>query len=172
MAEVYYSPPTVVHLKKQGGNIIQNCNIYIGNAVKNSSWDLEESKWCDPFHQRWDLTLKERHKKYRGYVTSKPELMRSLSELRGKMLGCLCQSPHLCHGHVLVELARKAFSQEEDYCTKASKGNIYYFKGSFSPLSNFYPAVLVDGPPQQRRRNFGWVLFNSITGRKLLILVL
>ena len=80
---------------------------------------------------------------------SKPELMRSLSELRGKMLGCLCQSPHSCHGHVLVELVRKAFSQEEDYCTKASKGNIYYFKGSFSPLSNFYLAVLVDGPPQQ-----------------------
>ena len=75
MAEVYYSPPTVVHLKKQAGNIIQNCDIYIGNAVKKSSWDLEESKWCDPFHQRWDLTLKERHKKYRGYVMSKPELM-------------------------------------------------------------------------------------------------
>ena len=84
MGEVYYSPPTVTHLKKQGGNIIQNCDIYIRNAVKNSSWDLEELKWCDPFHQRWDLSLKERRKKYRGYVTSKPELMRSLSELRGK----------------------------------------------------------------------------------------
>ena len=115
----------------------------------DSSWDVEESKWCDPFHQRWDLTLKERRKKYRGYVMSKPELMRSLSELRGKMLGCLCQSRHSCHSHVLVELVRKAFSQEEDYCTKASKGNIYYFKGSFSPLSNFYPAVLVNGPPLQ-----------------------
>ena len=152
MGEVYYSPPTVTHLKKQGGNIIQNCDIYIGNAVRNSSWDLEESKWCDPFHQRWDLSLKERRKKYRGYVTSKPELMRSLSELRGKMLGCLCQSPRSCHGHVLVELVRKAFGQEEDHRTKASKGNIYYFKGSFSPLSNFYPAVLVDGPPHQRKK--------------------
>ena len=75
----------------------------------------------------------ERRKKYRGYVTSNPELMQSLSELRGKVLGCLCQSLHSCHGHFLVELVRKAFSQEEDYCTKASKGNIYYFKGSFSP---------------------------------------
>ena len=96
MDEVHYFPPTVTHLKKQGGNIIRNCDIYIGNAVKNSSWDLEESKWCDPFHQRWDLNLKERRKKYRGYVTSKPELMRSLSELRGKTLGCLSQSPHSC----------------------------------------------------------------------------
>ena len=35
-------------------------------------------------------------------MTSKPELMQSLAELRGKALGCLCQSPHSCHGHVLV----------------------------------------------------------------------
>ena len=77
--------------------------------------------------------------------------MRGLSELRGKALGCLCQSPHSCHGHVLVDLVMKAFSleeEEEDYCMKASKGNIYYFKGFFSPLSNFYPAPVVDGPPQ------------------------
>ena len=92
--------------------------------------------------------MKERRKKYRDYVTSKPELMRSLSELRGKALGCLCQSPHSCHGYVLVDLVMKAFSPE-DYCTKASKGNIYYFKGSFSPLSNFYLAVVVDGLPKQ-----------------------
>ena len=93
--------------------------------------------------------MKERCKKYRDYVTLKPELMRSLSELRGKALGCLCQSPHSCHRHVLVDLVMKAFSPEEDYCTKASKGNIYYFKGSFSPLSNFYLAVVVDGPLKQ-----------------------
>ena len=89
--------------------------------------------------------MKQRHKKYRDYVTFKPELMQSLSELRGEALGCLCQSPHLCHGHVLVDL----FSPEEDYCMKASKGNIYYFKDSFSPLSNFYPAAVVDSPPQK-----------------------
>ena len=64
-------------------------------------------------------------------------------------IGCLCQSPHSCHGHVLVDLLMKAFSPEEDYCTKASKGNIYYFKGSFCPLSNFYPAVVVNGPLKQ-----------------------
>ena len=144
-----YGPPLVVHLKKQGGNIIPNCDIYISNAIRNSSWDLEESKWCDPFHERWDLSVKERRKKYRDYVTSKPELMRSLSELRGKAIGCLCQSPHSCHGHVLVDLVMKAFSPEEDYCMKAPKGDIYYFKGSYSPLSNFYLAAVVNGPPQQ-----------------------
>ena len=79
------------------------------------------------------------------------ELMPSLSELWGKALGCLCQSPHSCHGHVLVDLVMKAFSPEEDYCTRASKGNMYYFKGSFSPLSNFYLAAVVDGLPQNRK---------------------
>ena len=68
-AGVKYGPPVVVHLKKQ------NCDVYIGNAIKNSSWDLEESKWCDPFHEWWDLSVRERHKKYKEYVTLKPELM-------------------------------------------------------------------------------------------------
>ena len=150
MAEFQYSPPTVVHLKKKGGNIVQDCDVYIGNAIRNSNWELEESKWCDPFHQRWDLKLKERRKKYRDYVTSKPELMRSLTELRGKVLGCLCQSPlESCHGQVLVELVTRAHGEQEDYCTKESKGNIFYFKGSFSPLSNFYPAPVIDGPPKR-----------------------
>ena len=31
MASVHYGPPVVVHVKKQGGNIIQNCDVYIGN---------------------------------------------------------------------------------------------------------------------------------------------
>ena len=167
MANVY-SPPLVVHLKKLGGKIIRDCDIYIGNAIRNSSWDLEESKWCDPFHEQWDLTVKERCKKYRDYVTSKPELMRSLSELRGKVLGCLCQSPHSCHGHVLVDLVTRAFSPEEDYCTSSSKGNIYYFKGSYSPcpisiqlwwwMAHQHSAIC--------RRDSGWGLFNSITGRR------
>ena len=144
--------PTVVHLKKRRGKIVQDCDVYIGNAIRNSNWELEESKWCDPFHQRWDLSLKARRKKYRDYVTSKPELMQSLTELRGKLLGCLCQSPsELCHGQVLVELVMRAHGEEEDYCTKESKGNIFYFKGSFSPLSNFYPAPVIDGPPKCRQ---------------------
>ena len=47
--------------------------------------------------------------------------------------------------------SHESFQSRKDYCTKASKGNIYYFKGSFSPLSNFYPAAVVDGPPQKRK---------------------
>ena len=38
-----YGPPVVVHLKKLGGKIIRDCDIYISNAIRNSSWDLEES---------------------------------------------------------------------------------------------------------------------------------
>ena len=110
--------------------------------------------------------MRARCKNYRDYVTSKPELMRSLTELRGKVLGCLCQSPpESCHDQVLVELVTRVYGEQEDYCTKESKGNIFYFKGAFSPMSNFYPAPVIDGPQNANncRRSLSWELFNYIT---------
>jgi hypothetical protein len=44
--------------------------------------------------------------KYREYVLASPELMNSLGELDGKILGCFC-SPKQCHGDVLLELISK-----------------------------------------------------------------
>jgi hypothetical protein len=44
--------------------------------------------------------------KYREYVLASPELMNSLDELEGKVLGCFC-NPALCHGDILLELLSK-----------------------------------------------------------------
>jgi uncharacterized protein DUF4326 len=41
---------------------------------------------------------------YRKWIQNQPELMNSLHELRGKILGCWC-SPKPCHGDILKELA-------------------------------------------------------------------
>ena len=133
--------PLVVRLKKEKGKTIQDCDVYIGNAVFNSNWNLEESKWCDPFHQKWSLTIAERKKKYRDHITSSPTLLQSLHELKGKTLGCLCQSPRACHGNVLAELVTTMFKEDRHRITM---GDVYYFKGSFSPLSNFYPSPVMD----------------------------
>ena len=133
--------PLVVRLKKEKGKTIQDCDVYIGNAVFNSNWNLEESKWCDPFHQKWSLTIAERKKKYRDHITSSPTLLQSLHELKGKTLGCLCQSPKACHGNVLAELVTTMFKEDRHRITM---GDVYYFKGSFSPLSNFYPSPVMD----------------------------
>lgn len=42
---------------------------------------------------------------YAAWIKKQPELMAALPELKGKVLGCWC-APKLCHGDVLVELAR------------------------------------------------------------------
>ena len=77
----------VVHCKKE------NYDVYIGRS----------SKWGNPFK---DGTRKQVIEKYRKYILSNKELLDSLDELEGKILGCWCK-PKSCHGDVLVELIEK-----------------------------------------------------------------
>ena len=77
----------VVHCKKE------NYDIYIGRP----------SKWGNPFK---DGTRKQVIEKYRKYILSNKELLDSLDELEGKILGCWCK-PKSCHGDILVELIEK-----------------------------------------------------------------
>jgi hypothetical protein len=73
------------------------------------------SKWGNPFtHIKDKLTLathivetrEEAIEKYREYILKNKELMNSLDELDGKVLGCYCK-PLSCHGDILLELISK-----------------------------------------------------------------
>lgn len=77
----------VVHCNKE------NYDIYIGRP----------SKWGNPFK---DGTRKQVIEQYRKYILSNKELLDSLDELEGKVLGCWCK-PKSCHGDILVELIEK-----------------------------------------------------------------
>jgi polynucleotide 5'-kinase involved in rRNA processing len=68
------------------------------------------SKWGNPFtHKDGTMakfkvaTREEAIEKYREYILNNEELMSSLDELKGKVLGCWCK-PKACHGDILVEL--------------------------------------------------------------------
>jgi hypothetical protein len=78
----------VVHVKKD------QYDVYIGRP----------SSFGNPFVIGQDGTRAEVIAKYREWVVQQPELMASLGELRGKVLGCFCK-PQACHGDVLAELA-------------------------------------------------------------------
>ena len=78
----------VVHFKKE------KFDVYIGRP----------SKWGNPYSIGKDGTRKEVIQKYREYLLNNPDLIKSLPELRGKILGCWC-APKPCHGDVLIELA-------------------------------------------------------------------
>lgn len=83
----------VVNLRKE------HYDIFIGRG----------SKWGNPFSHKPSqfniipvATREEAIEKYRDYFLETPELLDSLDELRGKVLGCYCK-PLACHGDVLVE---------------------------------------------------------------------
>ena len=85
----------VVHCKKE------KYDIYIGRP----------SKWGNPFsHLSGTLaqykvsSREEAVQKYEEWLLNQPELITSLPELKGKILGCWCH-PKSCHGDVLSRLA-------------------------------------------------------------------
>jgi len=89
-------PTRIVNLNKE------SYDIYIGRG----------SKWGCPYTIIKDRptlakeivdTKEEALSKYKEYVLSSPELMESLDELEGKVLGCFCK-PEKCHGDILLEL--------------------------------------------------------------------
>lgn len=80
----------VVHCKKE------SYDVYIGRP----------SKWGNPYVLGRDGTRESVVDLYESYLRANPELMSSLGELRGKVLGCWCH-PQKCHGDVLVKLANE-----------------------------------------------------------------
>ena len=77
----------VVHCKKE------KYDVYIGRP----------SKWGNPFVIGKDGDRNEVCEKYRQYILKQEHLLKSLSELEGKTLGCWCH-PAKCHGDILAEL--------------------------------------------------------------------
>lgn len=61
------------------------------------------SKWGNPYKIGPDGTRSEVIEKYQRWIKNCPELLESLDELDGKVLGCWCK-PNSCHGDTLVEL--------------------------------------------------------------------
>ena len=87
--------PRVVHCKKE------EFDVYVGRG----------SRWGNPYsHKEGTLaehvvgSRSEAIQKFEEYLLSNEELMESLSELKGKTLGCWCK-PKSCHGDILLRYA-------------------------------------------------------------------
>lgn len=75
-------------------------DVYIGRG----------SPWGNPFSHKKDTlaecvvdSVEEAIIAYEMWIQTQPRLMSTLSELKGKRLGCFCK-PKPCHGDVLVRL--------------------------------------------------------------------
>ncbi len=94
----------VVKLKRQEGRVVQGCDVYIGRECRMGGWDFPQSKWHNPFPVKSGRTPAQAVALFEAYLLKQPELLASLEELRGQVLGCWCKMKPTdpCHGDVLV----------------------------------------------------------------------
>ena len=105
MQHILSQKTEVVRIRRKGGEIIQDCDVYIGRRLTMGGWKLSDSKWRNTFTVKEygrDMAIKL----YENYIRSNPQLMNDLKELKGKRLGCFCK-PSPCHGDVLVNLVEE-----------------------------------------------------------------
>jgi len=97
----------VVCLKRVGGRIKEQFDVYIGRACFRGGWELAESKWHNPYSIAVCGTAEKAVAAFETYLKASPVLTADIHELKGKVLGCWCKKKHtdICHGDVLAKLA-------------------------------------------------------------------
>ena len=95
-----------VRIQRKNGQIITNCDVYIGRSCYYGGWKLPASIWQNPYSVT-TYGRDEALRLYREYIIKRKDLLGRLEELRGKTLGCWClgrEKGEPCHGEILIEL--------------------------------------------------------------------
>eukprot|EP01122_Echinamoeba_exundans_P006516 TRINITY_DN1853_c0_g1_i1.p1 TRINITY_DN1853_c0_g1~~TRINITY_DN1853_c0_g1_i1.p1 ORF type:complete len:164 (+),score=20.47 TRINITY_DN1853_c0_g1_i1:443-934(+) len=98
--------PVVVRLKRTREKVVQDCDVYIGRRLCMGGWNLQQSKWANPYTVKACGSAEKAVAKFRVYILDRKDLIAQLQELGGQTLGCWCK-PSACHGDVLVELYKQ-----------------------------------------------------------------
>lgn len=97
---------TVVKICRYKGEIVQDCDVYIGRGINRGGWDLPTSKWANPYTIQKYGSAEKAVALYEEYLNNNKELLDAIRELKGKVLGCWCK-PGICHGDVLARRANE-----------------------------------------------------------------
>nr|WNL49880.1 hypothetical protein MarFTMF_364 [Marseillevirus sp.] len=107
---VKYGPalgePSRVKIQRKNGEVVSDCDIWIGRRCTMGGWNLPQSIWANPYKIS-EMSREECIQKYERHAREK--LWDKLGELSGKTLGCFCKDTEDCHGDVLVRLWREKF---------------------------------------------------------------
>jgi len=133
----------VTKVRKHKGAIVYDYDVYIGPAIHNRHWNLEQSVWCNPYQFGKVGKARDRLDRYKRDVIDKngPKMLGKLRQLRGKTLGCICPNIKNCHGHLLAKLAQgdKELSNVFDEDSQSIDiDDKVFFKGEKCPFSNCY----------------------------------
>ncbi|MCC6586237.1 MAG: DUF4326 domain-containing protein [Bryobacterales bacterium] len=79
-------------------------------------------RWLNPFHFGPHGDRDRVMELYRAHLLGRPELLRRLPELRGKVLACWCP-PAACHGDILIEMAALPDGELERLAAVAEVGH-------------------------------------------------
>lgn len=125
----------VVRLRKRKGAAVQGCDVYIGRQMNMGGWRLNESIYATPFKIDGKLIpdALSATMMYADWLhfPEQNHILKRLSELKGKSLGCWCktkpESP--CHGDVLAYLADGVISPSVEHilevpCTMVTTSSI------------------------------------------------
>lgn len=116
----------IVHCKKE------KYDVYIGRP----------SKWGNPFEIGKDGTREEVILKYKLWLNTRPELLISLKELKGKTLGCWCY-PKSCHGEILEELSNSKYIKNWFSNMLSFDKPLIYQGIQYLTVENFYQAMKI-----------------------------
>lgn len=95
-----------VRIRRENNHVTQDCDVYVGRQCNRGGWDLARSKWHNPISLRsCNNDAAECVRRYHAHLKGKPALLAALPELRGKRLGCWCESGAPCHARLLAALA-------------------------------------------------------------------
>ncbi len=107
------------------------------------------SKWGNPFKMKIDRYIGEISgerqrvvEMYRLWINTQPDLLKALSELKGKNLGCYC-SPKKCHGDVLDEMANAKFIKNWFSNMLPFDSPLLYQGIKYRSVENFYQAMKI-----------------------------
>lgn len=109
---IKHPAPKIVKIKRVDGRVVQGCDVYIGRRYHRNGWNLEASKWNNPFKKADYGSAQTVVRLYEEYLLQHPELLAALPELEGKTLGCWCK-PEPCHGDILIKHFKKMFSGKQ-----------------------------------------------------------
>lgn len=113
--------PKVVKIRRSKGEIVQDCDVYIGRKQTQGGWKiLQDSEWANPYtlKKHGDKCMDLFREDLKQWIRDDPDTwIPKLMALESKILGCWCVDSNgngVCHGNIIADFVVMACESELD----------------------------------------------------------